>query len=250
VQKKDLIFGMRPVIEAIHAGQEIHKVLLRKGGSSDNLGDLLNLMKTHEIPAQFVPVEKLNRITSKNHQGVIAFLSSIEYDNLEKLIPMLYEEGRNPLILLLENVTDVRNFGSIARSAECAGVDALVIPSTGSAQINSDAVKTSAGALNYIKVCRTRSLKESVVYLKNSGFSIIAATEKASKVYYHANLTGPTAIVLGAEDTGLSGEILRLADELVCIPMLGNIASLNVSVASGILLFEVIRQRKQAETAE
>jgi 23S rRNA (guanosine2251-2'-O)-methyltransferase len=245
MHQSDFIFGMRPVTEAILSGQEIYKILLKKGGRSENLGALMALIRQHEIPFQYVPEEKLNRVSRKNHQGVIAFLSAIEYQDIEKLLPMIFEAGRIPIILVLDNVTDVRNFGSIARSAECAGADAILIPVKGSAQVSSDAIKTSAGALSYIPVCRTLHLKNSVNYLQSSGLQIIAATEKAELEFFKADLTKPTAIILGAEDTGVSPELLRIAEPWVRIPLSGNIASLNVSVAAGILLFETVRQRKQ-----
>lgn len=242
---EDFIFGVRTVSEAIQSGKEIHKVLLKKGGRSENMAALLELIHYRDIPFQYVPEEKLNGLTRKNHQGVIAFLSAVEYQDITKLLPMLFEEGRVPIVLILDNVTDVRNFGSIARSAECAGADAIVIPVKGSAQITSDALKTSAGALNYIPVCRTFHLKETVSYLKESGLQIIAATEKGSQPYYKADLTCPTAIILGAEDVGISPELLRMTETWISIPMAGNIASLNVSVAAGILLFETRRQRAE-----
>ena len=242
-QQEDYIFGIRTITEAIQSGKEIHKVLLRQGGRSENLAMLLDLLHTYKIPFQYVPVEKLDRVTRKNHQGVIAFLSAIEYQDIEKLLPGIYEQGKVPLILVLDNITDVRNFGSIARSAECASADAIVIPVKGSAQVTSDALKTSAGALSYIPVCRTYHLLETVKFLSSSGLQLIAATEKTNLPHYSADLTCPTALILGAEDTGISPELLRVAETWVRIPMSGNIASLNVSVAAGILLFEALRQR-------
>jgi 23S rRNA (guanosine2251-2'-O)-methyltransferase len=244
MQQSDFIFGMRPVTEAILSGQEIYKILLKQGGRSENLGALMALIHEHGIPFQYVPEEKLNRVSRKNHQGVIAFLSVIEYQDIENLLPMIFEAGRIPLILVLDNITDVRNFGSIARSAECSGADAILIPVKGSAQVSADAIKTSAGALSYIPVCRTHHLKNSVNYLQSSGLQIVAATEKAELDFFNADLTKPTAIILGAEDTGVSPELLRIAEPWVKIPLSGNIASLNVSVAAGILLFESVRQRK------
>ena len=244
MQQTDFIFGMRPVTEAILSGQEINKILLKQTGRSENLGSLMALIHQHGIPFQYVPEEKLNRVTRKNHQGVIAFLSSIEYQDLEKLLPMIFEDGRTPLILVLDNITDVRNFGSIARSAECAGADAIVIPVKGSALINSDAIKTSAGALSYLPVCRTLHLKNTLDFMQASGLQIVAATEKAELDFFNADFTRPTAIIFGAEDTGISPELLRIAQPWVKIPLSGNIASLNVAVAAGVLLFETVRQRK------
>jgi 23S rRNA (guanosine2251-2'-O)-methyltransferase len=244
MEKTDFVFGMRPVTEAILSGQEINKILLKQTGRSGNLGSLMDLIHQHGIPFQYVPEEKLNRITRKNHQGVIAFLSSVEYQDIEKLLPMIFEAGKIPLILVLDNVTDVRNFGSISRSAECAGADAIVIPLKGSALINSDAIKTSAGALSYVPICRVQHLKKALDYMQSSGLQIVAATEKAELEFFNADFSKPTAIILGAEDTGISPDLLRMAEPWVKIPMAGKIASLNVSVAAGILLFESIRQRK------
>lgn len=243
---QQIIFGIRALIEAIDAGKEIDKVFLRKGLGGELYHELFALIRQHEVPFQFVPAEKINHITTKNHQGVVAFISAIEYKNIEQIIPLLYEQGRNPLILVLDQVSDVRNFGAIARTAECAGVDAIVVPTKGAAAINADAVKTSSGALHKINVCRVDSLNRTVKFLKDSGLQIIAATEKAADMHYKTDLTVPTAIVMGAEDTGISPEIMKLADQLVKIPMRGTIGSLNVSVAAGVLIYEVIRQRLSA----
>lgn len=242
-QEENFIFGIRAVMEAARAGKEIEKILIKKGLSGDLFQEFFNEIRETTIPYQFVPLEKINRVTRKNHQGVIAYISEIEYKDLESLLPIIYEEGRLPLFLILDRVSDVRNFGSIARSAECAGVDAIIIPEHGAAQINSDAVKTSAGALHKIPVCRAPSLKDTINFLKNSGLQIIAATEKASELIYTADFKTPTAIILGAEDTGVSTELLRIADSLVKIPILGDIASLNVSVAAALLVYEAVRQR-------
>ena len=239
---QQMIFGMRPVLEAIDAGREISKVLLRSGLESDRYRELTLALRKHEIPSQMVPVEKLNRVTRKNHQGVIAFVSPIEYLRLESLIPTLFEQGENPFIVVCEGVTDTRNIGAIARTAECAGAHALLLPAKGSAMLSADAVKTSAGALNHIAVCRTNNLKSSLVFLKNSGLKIIAATEKANSVYYHTDLTGPAVLLLGAEDTGLPAEYLRLADIVIKIPVKGKVSSLNVSVAAAVLMYEIVKQ--------
>lgn len=239
----DFIFGTRSVIEAVLAGKEIDKILIRKNIESDLVGELFDVLKGKQIPVQRVPVEKLNRVTMKNHQGVVAFLSAVTYQHLEDIIPTLYEEGKVPFILLLDGITDVRNLGAIARTCECAGVHAIVVPATNSAGINADAVKTSAGALHTLTVCREKTLREAILFLKNSGVHLIAATEKAATDYTEADYSGPTAIVMGAEDTGVSPEHLRLCDELVRIPLYGKIASLNVSVAAGILIYEALKHR-------
>jgi len=246
--KNQLLFGIRSVIEAINAGKEIEKVLIRKGLQGELYQELFSLVNNRKIPFQFVPLEKINRITRKNHQGVIAFMSLIEYQSLEALVPGLFESGRTPFILILDQVTDVRNFGSIARTAECAGVDAIVIPDKGAAQINSDAIKTSAGALNRIAVCRSHSLTGTLKFLKESGLIIAAATEKAEQLPYDKVLTGPVALIMGAEDKGISPSLLKIADEWLKIPVNGQIASLNVAVATGVIVYEIIRQRMVAQT--
>jgi len=238
-----MIFGIRAVIEAIEAGKEIDKVLVKRELTGDLFMELQQLLRTREIPMQRVPLERIDRITRKNHQGVIAFTSAVAYQKLEQIIPMLYEQGKSPFILVLDGLTDVRNFGAIARTCEVAGVDAIVIPARGSVSVNADAVKTSAGALHTIPVCREQSLKEAILFLRHSGVKVVAATEKAAAYYTGSDLTVPVAIVMGAEDTGVASDHLRVSDELVKIPQFGAIQSLNVSVAAGVLIYEVVRQR-------
>lgn len=242
-ERDQIIAGIHPLTEAIHAGKEINKVLIKKGLKSENLTTLFHLLRERRIPFQYVPIEKLNRITNSNHQGVIAFLSIIEYQNIEEVLHRCFEQGRDPFIVVLDHLTDVRNFGAIARTAECAGVDAIVIPSNGSVSVSSDSIKTSAGALNHIPVCRSENLTVTLKYIKNSGLNIIAATEKAEKTYFATDMKGPIALVMGGEDSGIDSSILRLSDELIKIPMLGEVASLNVSVACGIIMYEITRQR-------
>ncbi|MFT3753777.1 MAG: 23S rRNA (guanosine(2251)-2'-O)-methyltransferase RlmB [Paludibacter sp.] len=241
--EKDMIFGIRAVIEAIQAGKEIDKILLRRDMTSELSRELFAALNGLEVPVQKVPLEKLNRITMKNHQGVIAFISPVAYQHIEDIIPTIYEEGRMPFIVVLDGVTDVRNFGAIARTCECAGVDAIVVPLKGGAALNGDAVKTSAGALMKIPVCREHSLSNALKFLSSSGIKILAASEKATHNYTEASMSEPIAIVMGAEDEGVSPENLRLCDEMVSIPMLGTIDSLNVSVAAGVLIYEAVRQR-------
>lgn len=241
--QKETIFGIRPVIEAINAGREIDRILVQKELHGNLMQELFQVASAHKIPLVKVPIEKLNKVTRKKHQGVICFLSSISYASLDNIISESFAAGKIPLVLILDRVTDVRNFGAIARSAECMGVDAIVIPSRGAAQINSDAVKTSAGALNYIPVCREENLKNTIQYLKSSGLSVVACTEKADKDLFSADLSGPVALIMGSEEDGISSEYLKLADVKVKIPITGNVGSLNVSVASGISVYEVIRQR-------
>ncbi len=244
MKEKEMIFGIRAVIEAVEAGKDIDKVLVKRELSGDLFLELQQLLRTCEIPMQRVPVERIDRITRKNHQGVIAFTSAVTYQKLEDIVPMLYEEGKTPFILVLDGLTDVRNFGAIARTCEVAGVHAIVIPARGSVTVNADAIKTSAGALHTIPVCREQNLKEAIVFLQNSGIKVVAATEKAAGFYTESDFTVPIAILMGAEDVGVAAENLRVSDELVKIPQIGTIQSLNVSVAAGVIIYEVVRQRK------
>lgn len=243
MQEENLIFGMRSVIEALDAGKDIEKILIQKGLSNELYNQLRQALKGQTVPIQFVPPEKLKRLTDKNHQGVIAYLTEINYYATEELLSEVFEKGNIPLVLVLDRVTDVRNFGAIARSAECAGVDFIVIPSRGAAQINGDAIKTSAGALHRLKVCREDNLKNTLEFLKESGLQVISCHEKTDKLIYNADFTKPTAIIMGSEENGISNEYLKRSDMQVKIPMPGKIASLNVSVASGIVLFEAVKQR-------
>ena len=237
-----MIFGIRAVIEAIEAGKEIDKVIVKRELQGDLFRELTTVLKAHDIPVQKVPVERIDRFTRKNHQGVIAFLSAITYEKIEDIIPFLYEQGKNPFIVVLDGITDVRNFGAIARTCEVAGVDAIVIPARGSVTVNADAVKTSAGALHKIPVCKEQNLTQAVQFLQDSGLKVVAATERGAKTYTDINYTGPIALIMGAEDMGVSNDNLRICDELVRIPQFGTIGSLNVSVAAGVLIYEVIRQ--------
>lgn len=244
-QSTDFIFGIRSIQEAIRSGKEIDRVLVKKGLSGELFQELFDDIKASNIPFQYVPIEKLNRVTRKNHQGVVAFISPISYDNIETIIPGLFEQGKNPFVLILDSLTDVRNIGAIARTAECAGVDAIVVPEKGSAQINADALKTSAGALHHIPVCRTKSLLQTVRFLKESGLTMIAATEKAAELYFSGDYRQPVAIIMGSEETGISTDLLRVSDKLVKIPVTGKIASLNVSAAASVLIYEVVKQRME-----
>jgi len=242
-QTGNMIFGTRAVIEAVRADKEIDRLYLQSGLNNELLRELMTLIKERNIPFQYVPVEKLNRLTGKNHQGVVGYVSSLAYQKIEDILPFLFEQGKVPLLLVLDRITDVRNFGAICRSAECAGVDAVLIPSRGAAQINADAIKTSAGALLKIAVCRETNLKHTLAFLKESGLKIVACSEKAERAYFECDLNLPAALLMGSEEDGISGEYLKMADELIKIPMQGTIGSLNVSVATGIILFETLRQR-------
>jgi 23S rRNA (guanosine2251-2'-O)-methyltransferase len=231
-------------MEAIHAGKEIDKILVEKEADNELIKELLHLAKSERIPVVRVPEAKLNRITRKNHQGIVAHMSAIEYASLDNVVDECYSKGVAPLILVLDRITDVRNFGAIARTAECAGVHAIVIPEKGSAQINSDAVKTSAGALNHLPVARVKNLYYIVKDLKKMGLNVVAVTEKTEKLMYGTDFTSPTVLVLGSEEDGISPELMGLSDESIKIPMAGNIESLNVSVSAGVVIYEAIRQRK------
>lgn len=242
-----MLIGLRPLQEAIQAGQEIEKVFVQRGLQGDIIGQLKELLHQHNIPYQYVPAEKLNSISSKNHQGVIAFVSPIYFGNFEHIIADIYETGVDPLLVMLDGVTDVRNFGAICRNAECMGAHAVIVPEKGSAQINEEAIKTSAGALYNIPVCRIKSISQTIQTLQQSGVTVVACSEKTRKELYEVSLTGPLCVILGSEESGISSDALRLSDEIVRIPMTGKISSLNVSVASGIVLYEVLRQHNIQE---
>lgn len=241
--RSNYIFGIRAILEAIEAGRDIDKVLIRTDLNGDLAQELLRAVKQNDILFQRVPVEKLNRITQKNHQGAIATLSPVAYHSLANLLPSLYEEGKMPFIMVLDGLTDTRNFGAIARTASCAGVDAIVIPERNSVSVTPDAVKTSAGALMSIPVCREKNILQAVRELQSNGVKVIGASEKASANYTLVEMNVPVAIVMGAEDTGISNDVLRQCDELAAIPIFGPIGSLNVSVAAGLMMYEAVRQR-------
>ena len=243
MEKDNIIFGVRPVIEAINAGKEIDKLYIQRDIKGSGLSELRNAVKKSKIAFSHVPVQKINRHTSGNHQGVLAFISPIELSDVELVIPTLFENGKTPFILVLDKLTDVRNFGAIARTAECAGVDAIVIPKRESAQINADAIKTSAGALHNIPVCKVNNLTDTVMFLQASGLKIVGCTEKTEQTIYDVEYNPPIAIVMGSEDKGISNQILKLCDAKAKIPMSGEISSLNVSVAAGIILYEAVKQR-------
>ena len=242
-EEKNYIFGIRAIIEAVNAGKTIDKLFIQKGLHNDLFAELWKLVRLKRINYKHVPLEKINRLTRKNHQGVFAFISPIDFHNIEDVVPSLYEQGKNPLILVLDRITDVRNFGAIARTAECAGVDAIIIPEQNAAAINADAIKTSAGALHKITVCRTWNLKLAIQFMKESGIQLVSCTEKTQDMIYKPDYTPPTAIIIGSEEDGVSPEFLKMCDARAKIPLAGKIASLNVSVATGVILYEAIRQR-------
>jgi 23S rRNA (guanosine2251-2'-O)-methyltransferase len=239
----DVIYGIRPLIEAINSGKEIDKVIVKKGLSGELVQELMSLLRSRGIVPQYVPAEKFGQFGQRNHQGVIAYISPVDFEPIEEVVARLWEDGKTPFIVILDSVTDVRNFGAIVRSAECAGAHAVVFPSKGSARIGADAVKTSAGAIHHIPICRVHSLKSTISFLQQSGIKVVAATEKSSKLYTQTTMSEPIAIVMGSEDTGISENALKMADELISIPINGKISSLNVSVASALIMYEVVRQR-------
>jgi 23S rRNA (guanosine2251-2'-O)-methyltransferase len=243
VKESDCIFGLRAVIEAIKAGKEIDRLLIRQGLQGPLYHELMTEVRKHNISYQIVPLERIELVTRKNHQGVLAWLSLIEFQSIANLLPMIFEKGEDPLIIALDGVSDVRNFGAIVRSADCLGAHAVIIPEKGSARITADAIKTSAGALHSFPVCREKSIVRSIEYLKESGLKVLTATEKTGTDVSKLNIKGPVVLIMGSEDKGISRELISMSDKEVKIPMTGNIGSLNVSVAAGILLYEIARQR-------
>ena len=243
----NLIFGIRPVVEAIEAGREIEKLYIRKGAEGQLMTELRDLCLRHRVRVQEVPVEKLNRLVRGNHQGVVAQIAAIAYVQLDDILERVPDD-ETPLVVVFDGVTDVRNFGAIARSAECAGAHGLIAPLKNSAPVNAEAIRASAGALTTIPVCRVGSIRNTLKTLRAEGFQVVAATEKSRKLLYDADLRRPTALVMGAEETGISKEVLKLCDERLAIPLIGRIESLNVSAAAAVMLFEVVRQRIGAAT--
>ncbi len=238
----NIVFGIRPVAEAIESGKQIEKLYLRKGAEGQLMTELRDLAFRHRIRVQEVPTEKLNRLVKGNHQGAVAQIAPIEYVELTDILERVPDD-ETPLIVLFDGVTDVRNFGGIARSAECAGAHGLITPLKNSAPVNSEAMRSSAGALSRIPVCRVGSIRNTVKALQAEGFQAVAATEKSRKLIYDADLRKPTVIIMGSEETGISKEVLKLCDEQLAIPLIGAVESLNVSAAAAVMLFEVVRQR-------
>jgi 23S rRNA (guanosine2251-2'-O)-methyltransferase len=244
IRETEYIFGFHSVLEAIKAGKQIDRLLIKQGLKGALYHELMGEVRKRSIPFQYVPLERIELVTRKNHQGILALLSLIEYQSISNLLPTIFEKGEDPLILVLDGVSDVRNFGAVVRSAECLGAHAVIIPEKGSARITADAIKTSAGALHSFPVCRERNLALSLQFLKDSGVKIIGASEKADQDITITDLKGPLALILGAEDKGISPQILSITDMSIRIPLTGGISSLNVSVAAGILLYEISRQRR------
>ena len=242
--KLQLVCGMRPVMEAIESGKQIDKILIQSNLEGQLAQELKARIREAGLPMLYVPVEKLNRMTDSNHQGVIATISPIAYHSFADLLERLNEEGRTPFILLLDHITDVRNLGAIIRTAECAGVDAVVVPDHGSAQVNEDAIKSSSGALLRMPICREPNFKTVLNLARQSGLQVCAATEKGAVDYLDVDFTQPTLLIMGSEDTGISPDLLKLSDIRARLPILGEVQSLNVSVAAGIFMYEMLRQRK------
>ena len=241
--KTQYLFGMHPVMEAVKTGKKLEKVLFKQGLEGPQFRELMDLLKIREIPFQFVPVEKLNRSVRGAHQGVLAYMSQIDYVDLEQLVNDALGMSENPVLMILDGVSDVRNLGAIARSLECAGGHGIIVPAKGGAAINAEAIKSSAGALMRIDACKVPNLRVAAYYLKQSGFRLIAATEKVDRKIYDVDMTGPCAIIMGSEGKGISKAMLDLADDKAAIPMAGEISSLNVAAASTVMLYEAVRQR-------
>jgi 23S rRNA (guanosine2251-2'-O)-methyltransferase len=243
MEKENLIFGIRAIIEAIQAGSEIDKVFLQKDAQGDLMKNLMLALKKNQINFSYVPVEKLNRLTAKNHQGAVATIAPISFISLENLVSETLEKKGNPLFVILDQLSDARNFGAIIRTCECTGVDGIIIQKQGSAPVNGDTIKTSAGAVFNIPICKVDHIKDAVFYLQASGIKTIAATEKTSDLIYDLELTSALAIIMGSEDRGVNPSVLKIVDEKAKLPMKGTIESLNVSVACGAFLYEILRQR-------
>ena len=242
-EKENIIFGIHPVIEAIKSGKEIEKVYIQQDIQGQGLTELRNVIKKSKVPFSHVPLQRLNKYTQGNHQGVLCFISPIETQDIEVVIQQLFEEGKMPLILILDRVTDVRNFGAITRTAECLGVHAIVIPKRESAQINEDAIKTSSGAIYRIPICKVDNLTDTIFLLKDSGLNIVSCTEKTEKLISEVDFKKPTCIIMGNEEKGITNQLLKNSNDLGKIPMVGEITSLNVSVAAGMVIYEAIKQR-------
>lgn len=245
--RSEIVFGIRTILEAIGSGTSIEKIFIRKDALGEPYGEIIRQARLSDIPVQFVPLARMQRFTRKNHQGVVALVSPVEYQRIEDIVPLLFEQGKIPFILVFDGVTDIRNFGAMVRTAECAGVHAVLIPLKGGAAVNADAVKTSAGALFSMPVCRSPNMYHSLRFLKNSGLSIVGASEKSNLNYWQAGLTMPLALVMGDEGKGLSNDVVKQADQMIGLPVHGKISSLNVSASAAVLMYEVVRQRRQAE---
>ncbi len=243
MEKENQIFGIRAIIEAINANKEIDKVFIQKDAEGDLMKDLMKAMKRNNVNFSYVPVEKLNRLTPNNHQGAVATIAPISFVSLETLVEGALIGDKKPLFLILDQLSDARNFGAIIRTAECTGVSGIIIQKQGSAPVNGDTVKTSAGAVFNVPICKVDHIKDAIFYLQGSGVKTVAATEKTESHIYDINLNEPVAIIMGSEDRGVNPSVLKIVDEKAKLPMFGTIESLNVSVACGAFLYETVRQR-------
>lgn len=243
MEKEHLIFGIRAVIEAVNAGKEIDKVFIQKEAQGDLMQELMKTLKKNSVNFSYVPVEKLNRLTSNNHQGAVASIAPVSFYKLETLVESVIESGKKPLFLILDQLSDARNFGAIIRTAECTGVDGIIVQKQGSAPVNGDTVKTSAGAVFNVPICKVDHIKDAIFYLQGSGVKTVAATEKTDNTLYDLDFNEPLAIIMGSEDKGINPSVLKIVDEKAKLPMFGTISSLNVSVACGAFLYETVRQR-------
>jgi 23S rRNA (guanosine2251-2'-O)-methyltransferase len=243
MEKENLIFGIRAIIEAVQAGKSVDRVFLQSDAQGELMKDLLKVLKRGDINFTYVPVEKLNRLTLNNHQGAVATISPIGFLTIEELVTATLESQDKPLFLILDQISDARNFGAIIRTAECTGVHGIIIQKSGAAPVNGDTVKTSAGAVFNIPICKVEHIKDAVFYLQGSGIKTVAATEKTEQLLYELNLNEPLAIIMGSEERGINPSVLKLVDEKAKLPMYGTIGSLNVSVACGAFLYEAMRQR-------
>ena len=243
MKNNDIVFGTRPVLEAINSGKTLEKLFIQKNLKKEILEKIKSKLSNKKINISYVPKEKLNRITKKNHQGIICYISPISYQPIEEIIQRVFEKGKDPFVIILDRITDTRNFGAISRVADASGVDAIIIPEKESAIITSDSIKTSAGAINYMPICKVKSLRSTANFLKESGLKLVSCTEKGDKKFYDADLTSPCCIILGSEKDGISNSLMDISDERLNIPMKGNVESLNVSSSASVILFEVVRQR-------
>lgn len=243
MEKENIIFGIRAVIEAINSGAEVDKVFIQKESQGNLMKELFGVLKKNNISFNYVPVEKLNRYTANNHQGVVATIAPIKFYSIEQLLEEVSEKTEKPLFLVLDGISDARNFGAIIRTAECTGVNGIIISKTGAAPVNGDTVKTSAGAVFNIPICKVDHVKDAVFYLQSSDIALVAATEKTENTIYDMDFNQGVAIIMGSEDKGINPSVLKIVDNKAKLPMFGTISSLNVSVACGAFLYEAIRQR-------
>tara|TARA_Y100000589_G_scaffold170458_1_gene161944 strand:- start:1541 stop:2284 length:744 start_codon:yes stop_codon:yes gene_type:complete len=242
-KKTDLVFGIHPILEGLESGENFDKILILNSLRTPQAKEIISIAKEKGVTVNKVPQQKLDRITRKNHQGIIGFIAPIEFQQIEDILPEIFARGKNPFLLILDRISDVRNFGAIVRTAECAGVDAIIIPKKGSAQINGETIKTSTGAIFNVPICKVAGLDSIIPFLKDSGIHLIACTEKSEVNYTEVDYTLPIGIILGNEESGIAISNITKSDSTAKLPLIGKTKSLNVSVAAGIIMYEVIRQR-------